>query len=105
VLWYSGAGAVLALALRSRVASSAVVGMTWIAQFLFKQTFLTSQVLLRLYPFLTEQILPGISRANAALWFVAWEQNRLILLAMGVGMLAAALLLLGRSEALLGAET
>jgi hypothetical protein len=105
VLWYSGAGAMLTLLLRSWVAGSAVVGMTWIAQFMFKDLFLHSQVLVRFYPFLTQELIPGITQANASLWFIPWVQNRLILLAMALAMLLVVALLLGRNESLLGHET
>ncbi len=105
ILWYIGLGALLTLLLRSRVASSAILGMAWIAQFLFKNTFLHSQTLVRVYPFLTEELIPGITRANAPLWYAAWVQNRFILLAMAMAMLTVASVLLGRNEALLSAES
>lgn len=104
LLWYISAGAVLTLVLRSRVASSTVLGMTWIAQFLFKPDFLGSPTLQRLYLFATEEIIPGITRANASLWYAAWVQNRLILIGMALMILAAAVFLLGRNELLLGSE-
>jgi hypothetical protein len=78
--------------------------MTCIAQFLSKNTFLHSQTLVRVYSFLTEQLIPGIMHANAALWLALWVQNRLILLGMALAMLAAVPVLLGAREWLLGHE-
>jgi hypothetical protein len=78
--------------------------MSWIAQFMFKPTFMQSQTLIRLYPFLTEEWIPGITRANASLWFTIWWQNRLLLAVMALAMLAVVPFLLGRNEALLGHE-
>ncbi len=104
LLWYVGAGALLTLLLRSHVASSAVLGMMWIAQFLFKPEFLNSPTLQRLYLFATEELIPGITRANASLWYATWVENRLILIAIAVALLGATAIVLGRNELLLGAE-
>lgn len=104
MVFYFSAGMLLTLLLRSRVASSTVLGMVWIASFLFKNEFLNSSALQRVYPFLTEEIIPSITRANTALWYAIWLENRIILIAIALAMLAAAVFFLGRNELLLGAE-
>lgn len=104
LLWFIGAGALLTLVLRSRIASSAVLGMTWIAQFLFKPDFLSGPVLQRMYLFVTEEVITQITRANASLWYTVWLENRLILIGIAFVMLAATAFLLGRNELLLGSE-
>ena len=97
-------GAALTLLLRSRVASSAVLGMLWIAQFIFHPMFMENGVLLRLYLFLSEEIFPDILQVSRSVWYDAWLQNRLILLAVAVALLGITIALLGRHEALLGGE-
>src|SRR5579862_6382638 len=93
--WFIGAGAALALLLRSRVASMAILGMVWVAQFLFKLLFLQSEILQRVYLFLTEEDgLPSY-----------WLANRLIILAIALALFGVTLLLLRRDEALLGPES
>jgi hypothetical protein len=94
LLLFIALGAVLALALRSRVASSAVLGMFWIAQFLFKPLFLQSSLLQKVYAFLTEE--DGVP--------AYWLTNRLVLLAVALVCASALLYLLRRNEALLGSE-
>ncbi len=94
LLWFIGAGATLALLLRSRAASGALLGMVWIAQFIFKPQFLQNGVLERVYLFLTEEA--GVPSY--------WLANRLILLAIALALLGLTMLLLGRSESLLGGE-
>lgn len=104
LLWYIAAGALLTLLLRSRVASSAALGMIWIAQFIFKPVFQEYGVLQRLYLFLTEQLIPDVWPAQYPLWYATWLQNRLILLALALIMFGVVALLLRRSEVLLSAE-
>lgn len=104
LLWYTAAGALLTLLLRSRTASSAALGMIWIAQFLFKPVFQEYGILQRLYLFMTEQLIPDIWPAKYPLWYATWLQNRLVLLALALVMLGLVALLLRRNEALLGAE-
>jgi len=96
--------AALTLLLRSRVASSAVLGMLWIAQFLFHPLFMENGVLLRLYLFLSEEIFPDVLQISRTVWYDAWLQNRLILLAVAFALLGIVIALLGRHEALLGGE-
>jgi hypothetical protein len=95
VLWFAAAGSALALAMRSRVASSAVLGMIWIAQFLLKDQFLQSPTLQKVYLFLTEE-------AGTPPY---WLANRLLILAMAVALFGLVVPLLGQPEALLNAET
>jgi len=97
-------GAALTLLLRSRVASSAVLGMLWIAQFIFHPMFMENGVLLRLYLFLSEEIFPDILQVSRSAWYDTWLQNRLILLAVAFALLGIVIVLLGRYEALLGGE-
>lgn len=97
-------GAALTLLLRSRVASSAVLGMLWIAQFLFHPMFIENGVLLRLYLFLSEEIFPDILAMARPVWYDSWLQNRLIGLAVAFVLFAVVFVLLGRREALLGGE-
>ena len=97
-------GAALTLLLRSRVASSAVLGMLWIAQFIFHPMFMENGVLLRIYLFLSEEIFPDILQVSRSAWYGAWLQNRLILLAVAFALLGIVIVLLGRYEALLGGE-
>ena len=94
LLWFAAVGACCAVLLRSRVVSSAILGMIWIAQFLFKPLFLSDATLQKVYLFLTEE---DPTQAY-------WVENRVILLALAVAFTLAAVWLLGRSEALLGAE-
>ena len=94
LLWFIAAGAALALALRSRAASGATLGVIWIAMFLFKPQFLQDPTLQRVYLFLTEEAgMPPY-----------WLANRLIVLAIAVALFGLALWLLGRNEALLRDE-
>ncbi len=101
VLWFVGAGAFLTVALRSRVASSTLLGLVWIVQYLFKPEFLKSQVLRTVYLFLSENVIPGGDAAHASYWLA----NRLVLLGMALALLALTGLLLGRNELLLGSES
>lgn len=94
LLWFIGAGAALALLLRNRAASGALLGLLWIAQFLLKPQFLQNEALERVYLFLTEEA--GVPSY--------WLANRLILLAIALALLGLTMLLLGRSESLLGGE-
>ena len=87
-------GTALALVFRSRVVSAAILALLWIAQFLFEPVFLNNGLLKLVYLFLTEQV--GMTSY--------WLTNRLILLGLALGLLCAALWLLGRNEWLLGAE-
>ncbi len=104
VCWYIAAGAFLALLLRSRTASVTILGALWIVQFLFKNYFLNNAVPQRLYLFLTEELVPAISKANAALWYNTWLANRLILLGIAVVFFIGITLLLRSNEYLLGHE-
>jgi hypothetical protein len=94
VLAFGALGAALALALRSRAAGSAVVGLLWIAQFLFKPLWLENGPLRYVYAFLTEE--DGIP--------AYWLANRLTLLALALALGLAVLYLVGRDEALLAPE-
>lgn len=95
-------GAALTLLLRSRVASSAILGMLWIAQFIFHPMFMENGVLQRLYLFLSEEIFPDILAMSRSAWYDAWVQNRLVLLAVTLALVGVVIALLGRQEALLG---
>lgn len=95
LLVFVSLGAFSAIALRSRTAASAMVGLLWVAQFLFKSLFEQSVVLQRVYLFLTEEYgVPGY-----------WLANRLTLVAIGCALFCVTLWLLGRNETLLGAES
>jgi len=94
LLWFVAAGAALALALRSRAASGAVLGLIWIAMFVFKQQLLADSTFQQVYLFLTEEAgMPPY-----------WLANRLIVLAMALALFGLALWLLGRNESLLHDE-
>ena len=93
-LLLSFVGTALALVFRSRVVSAAILALLWTAQFLFEPVFLNNGLLQLVSLFLTEQV--GMTSY--------WLTNRLILLGLALGLLCAALWLLGRNEWLLGAE-
>ncbi|HEU5347199.1 MAG TPA: hypothetical protein VFU63_01175 [Ktedonobacterales bacterium] len=97
-------GAVLTLLLHSQVASSAILGMLWIGQFLFHPLFMENGVLLRLYLFLSEEIFPDILEMARFAWYDSWLQNRLVVLAVALPLVVGVVVLLGRHEALLGDE-
>ncbi len=94
LLWFIATGAALALLLRSRAASTAMLAVIWIAMFLFKMQFLDGSILQNVYLFLTEQ-------AGTPSY---WLTNRLVILAMALALFCLAIWLLGRNEALLGDE-
>ena len=100
MLWFVAGGAMLSLLLRSRVASSAVLGMIWLGELFLRTYFLQNPTLQKVYLFLTLETLPG-ARAPASAY---WLANRLTLLAMAALFLAALVLLLRLNEALLGHE-
>lgn len=100
LLWFVLGGAVLSLLLRSRVASSAVLGMLWIAELLFRWYFLQDTLLRRVYVFLTLATLKQGPAPNASYWL----SNRLTLLAMASVFLIALSVLLRQNETLLGQE-
>jgi len=100
LVWFLAAGALLALALGSWVASTAVLGMLWIGLIFLRSYFLQNDLLQKGYPFLTAETLPGGAAQNASYWLA----NRLTLLALGFVFFAVAALLLRRNEALLAAE-
>lgn len=99
-LWFLGAGAMLSLLLRSRIASGAILGMLWLGELIFRVWFLQNATLQKTYLFLTLETIPSGSAPDASYWVA----NRLTLLALAVVFLAVAVLLLRRNEALLGHE-
>lgn len=101
LLWFINGGAMLSLLLRSRVASSAVLGMLWIAELLFRGYFLHDTLLQKVYAFLTLATLKQGPAPNASYWL----SNRLTLLAIAGIFLIALLILLRQNEALLGQES
>jgi hypothetical protein len=100
MLWFIACGALLSLLLRSRVASSAVLGMVWVGELFLRAYFLQNAALQKVYLFLTLETIPGSSAPASAYWLA----NRLTLLAMAALFLAVVALLLPRGEALLGHE-
>jgi hypothetical protein len=100
LLWFVMGGAMLSLLLRSRVASSAILGMLWIAELIFRWYFLQDTVLRRFYAFLTLATLEHGPAPNASYWL----SNRLTLLAMAGVFFITLLILLRQNEALLGQE-
>jgi hypothetical protein len=94
VVWCIGLGAALALALRSTVASSAILGMLWLGELLLRDYFLGNVVLQKVFLFLT------IVEPQAAYWLA----NRLTLVGMGLVLLVGTALLLRNNEWLLGQE-
>jgi hypothetical protein len=94
VVWCIGLGAVLALALRSTVASSAILGMLWLGELLLRDYFLGNAALQKVFLFLT------IVEPQAAYWLA----NRLTLVGMGLVLLVGTALLLRNNEWLLGQE-
>lgn len=94
VVWCIGLGAALALALRSTVASSAILGMLWLGELLLRDYFLGNAVLQKMFLFLT------IVEPQAAYWLA----NRLTLVGMGLVLLVGTALLLRNNEWLLGQE-
>ncbi|HUY79559.1 MAG TPA: hypothetical protein VMV29_22505 [Ktedonobacterales bacterium] len=94
LLWFIAAGAALALLLRSRAVSGAVLGLIWIAMFIFKDQLIKDPILQNVYLFLTEEVgTPSY-----------WLANRLIVLAIALALFVLAFWLLGRNEALLHDE-
>lgn len=100
MLWFVAGGAMLSLLLRSRVASSAVLGMVWLGEFFLRPYILQNTTLQKGYLFLTMETLAG-DRAPASAY---WLANRLTLLAMAALFLAVLALLLRDDESLLGHE-
>ncbi|HEY2570071.1 MAG TPA: hypothetical protein VGI27_01295 [Solirubrobacteraceae bacterium] len=100
LLWFVGLGSVLTLLLRSRVGSSAVLGMLWLGELLFRSYLLHNDVLQKLYLFLTASSLAGGDAPNASYWLA----NRLTLIALGLAFLAITSLLLTRNESVLSSE-
>jgi hypothetical protein len=100
LLWFISAGAMLALLLRSRVASGAILGMIWLGELFFRVQILQNVYLRNIYLFLTLETLPSGFAPDAG-W---WTQSRLILLAMAAVFLVIFAVLLRRNEALLGHE-
>lgn len=98
VLCFSATGALLALLLQSRAASSTILGLLWIVQAFFHNEFIENEQLHNLYLFLTSETLPGGQAAGATYWL----DNRLTLIAIAGAMFVAAWCLLRRDEALLG---
>jgi hypothetical protein len=99
-LWFICGGALLTLLLRSRIASSALLGMLWIGELLFRPVFLQNTALQKIYLFLTLETIKSGSAPNAAYWLT----NRLTLLAMAALFLVGTALLLRQNEYLLGHE-
>jgi hypothetical protein len=101
VLWFAGAGALLALALESWVVSTAVLGALWFGELLLRSpVFLPNYALREVYLFLTLASVPGGEAPNADYWL----SNRLTLAGMGILFLLLSLALLRRSEALVRRE-
>jgi len=94
IVWCIGLGAALALALRSTVASSAILGMLWLGELLLRDYFLGNAALQKVFLFLT------IVEPQAAYWLA----NRLTLVGMGLVLLVGTALLLRNNEWLLGQE-
>ena len=93
-VWCIGLGAVLALVLRSTVASSTILGMLWLGELLLRDYFLGNAALQKVFLFLT------IVEPQAAYWLA----NRLTLVGMGLVLLVGTALLLRNNEWLLGPE-
>lgn len=100
LLWFAVGGAMLSLLLRSRVASSAVLGMLWIAELLFRWYFLQDRLLQSVYAFLTVATVKQGPAPTASYWL----SNRLTLLTMSGIFLVALVGLLRQNETLLGQE-
>lgn len=100
LLWFGGAGAMLSLLLRSRVASSAILGMLWLGELFFRAFFLRDAVRQKLYLFLTLSTLKGGDAPDAPYWMA----NRLTLIALAIVFFGLVALLLRRNEALLSHE-
>jgi hypothetical protein len=101
---FAALGAVLTLLLRSRAASSGVLGMLWISQFLYTSQFIDNGVMQRLYIYVSGETFPGILHVSRNVWYAPWFQNRLILLGIALALFGGVALLLRRNEALLGHE-
>jgi hypothetical protein len=104
LLCFAALGALFTLALRSRVASSTILGILWIVQFLLEPVFLQDDVLKRLYLFTSEEIFPGILQLPQSAWYDIWLQNRLILTGVALILFAGSALVLRNTEALLRVE-
>jgi hypothetical protein len=92
LLWFVALGALLALALRSRAASGAILGGLWVVEHLFGGLMFQYDWLSRFFLFATTYALE--------MGMDYWVENRLVLLASALAMLLAVALLLGRTEAL-----
>jgi hypothetical protein len=105
VLCFIALGATISVLLHSRIASSTILGILWISQFLFKAMFLDDGVSQRLYLFASEQIFPAILEIRRVAWYDTWLQNRLILLGIALVLFVVTALALSRNEATLNAES
>lgn len=94
LLWFVVVGALLALALRSRIVSAALLGMLWLGEIAFHATILQNPVLQNLFLFLT------IVEPNASYWLT----NRLALIGMAAVLAALLPRLLRANEAVLSHE-
>jgi hypothetical protein len=101
LLWFTFGGAMLSLLFRSRVASSAILGMLWLGELLFRVFFLQDATLQKAYLFLTLETVRGGFAPDASYWVA----NRLTLLTMALLFLITLCLLLRRNEALLSHES
>lgn len=90
LLWFVGAGAVLALVFRSRTASVAVLGGLWMVELMFAGLFLGREWLRPLYLFATLRG-PGAD---------FWLSNRLVLIGVGLALILGVVLILKNSESL-----
>lgn len=100
MLWCVAGGAALTLLLRSRVASSAVLGMLWVGELFLRGFILQNTALQKAYLFLTLETLPDNHTPASAYWLT----NRLTLLVMAAVFLVAIIVLLHRNESLLSHE-
>jgi hypothetical protein len=101
LLCFVAAGALLALALGSWVASGTILGVLWLGElFLHALVFLPNRWLREGYLFLTLSTVPGGEVPNATYWL----SNRLTLCALAGLCIAILLLLLRRPESLLRQE-
>jgi hypothetical protein len=88
LLWFAGWGALLALLLRSRAASAAILGVVWVIELAFHGIFPQYGWTTPLYIFAT------MFSPDASFWLL----NRLELLATGILLFGALWLFLGNAE-------
>lgn len=94
LLWFVSAGTLLALVLRSRIASGAILGAVWMFQYVLGGLVFNYAWSRPFYLFPMDIHSPQIEAAFGRYWFANWS----VLGATALAMVLCAVLLLGRNE-------